>query len=64
MKLKYILSILLLGFITVFIGALFKLESYPYASELLLLGFSLKVLAAGLLIVKLLMNKDSKALNS
>ena len=64
MKLKYILVLFILGFLVTVLGALFKLESWPYASELLMIGLPLKALAGLLLIVKLLMNKTDKTLNS
>lgn len=63
-KVKHILGLFIFGFILTVIGALFKLESWPYASELLIIGLPLKVLAMFLLIVKLLRNKTDKLLNS
>jgi hypothetical protein len=63
MKIKHILVIFILGFMITSLGALFKLESWPYASELLIIGLPMKVLAGLLLIVKLLLNKADKTLN-
>lgn len=64
MKIKHILVLFILGFVLTVIGALLKLESWPYASELLIIGLPLKALALLLLIVKLLRNKTNKLLNS
>lgn len=64
MKIKHILVLFIFGFIVTVIGALFKLESWPYASELLIIGLPLKALALLLLIIKLLRNKTNKLLNS
>lgn len=54
MKLKYALLILVAGFIVVTLGALFKLESWEYASELLIIGLALKFIGGILVLYKLL----------
>ena len=64
MKLKLILVLFLLGFLFILAGAFFKLESWPNASLLLLIGFALNCVAVLLLIVKLLTNRTNKTLNS
>lgn len=64
MKLKLIISLFLIGFLFILVGAFFKLESWPGASLLLLIGFSSNCIGVLLLIVKLLTNKTNKTLNS
>ena len=44
MKLKHALLIFLAGFVVTTLGALFKLESWEFASELLIVGLSLKLI--------------------
>ncbi len=60
MKLKYALLIFLAAFIFVFLGALFKLESWAYASELLIVGLALKFIGGVLVLYKLLTHPKIK----
>ena len=64
MKLKHILALFILGAIITVLGALFKLESWPNSSLMLIVGLSTNILALLLIVVKLLMNKTDKTLNS
>ncbi|MFN0035496.1 MAG: hypothetical protein ACKVUS_10525 [Saprospiraceae bacterium] len=60
MKLKYALLIFLAGFILIVLGMLFKLESWEFASELLIAGLILKFIGGILLIYKLLTHPKVK----
>ena len=60
MKLKYILAILILGFLFDIVGALFKIQHWPYGSELLTIGTLIKLVSGILLISKLLFTKKGK----
>lgn len=53
-KFKFVLISFLLGILFVIIGALFKIQHYPNANLLLLLGMAFKSLALILLIVKII----------
>jgi hypothetical protein len=60
MKMKHALLIFLSGFIVTALGALFKLESWEYASELLIVGLSLKFTGGILMLYKLLTHPKVK----
>ncbi|WP_452222467.1 GldL-related protein [Lacinutrix salivirga] len=54
------LILFLIGFILVILGSLFKIQHWPYGSELLTLGMFLKVIAAIILIIKLIKYAKTK----
>ena len=54
MKIKHLLAIIIFGFIFTIIGALFKIQHWAYASEILTIGTLIKVVFAILLIHKIL----------
>jgi hypothetical protein len=53
MKYKYIGLIGIIGISIYMVGSLFKIESWPYASEMLILGVLFKFIALMMLIVKI-----------
>lgn len=57
MKVKYILAILILSWIVIGLGALFKLTHKPGADMFLTIGFGMEILAAVLAIIKLFTSK-------
>ncbi|CAM1348582.1 gliding motility protein GldL [Tenacibaculum insulae] len=60
MKLKYIISIFVLGIIFITLGALFKVLHLMLAVELLTFGTILQIIAFILFIIKLFTNKKFK----
>lgn len=62
MKLKYIITIFVLGIIFVTLGALLKILHWMYGPELLTLGTFLQIFASILFIIKLFTNKKFKDL--
>jgi hypothetical protein len=58
MKLVYPLTILFVGFALTMFGALFKLESWEGASEMLIFGTIFHVLGIGLLIYRAIRKLD------
>lgn len=60
MKLKYIITVFVLGIVFVTLGAFFKILHWIYASELLTTGTFLQILASILFIIKLFTNKKFK----
>jgi hypothetical protein len=60
MKTKYALIILIVGFIVSFIGALFKLMHWPYASVLLIASTFLQVVGTIILLYKLVTHPKIK----
>ncbi len=58
MKLVYPLTILFIGIALTFFGALFKLESWEGASEMLIVGTIAQVVAIGLLFYRALKNQN------
>lgn len=60
MKVKHIITIFILGFIFITIGALFKILHWQFAAELLTVGTFLKLISGVLLIWKILTNKKFK----
>ncbi len=54
MKIKHLLIFIIFGFIFTVIGALFKIQHWPYASEILTIGTLIKVIFGILLIWKIL----------
>jgi hypothetical protein len=53
MKTKYALIILIVGFVISFIGVLFKLMHWPYASIMLITSTFLQVIGSIILLYKL-----------
>jgi|GEM_PF-5937749 len=62
LKFKHVFIIYLTGFFLTGIGALFKIQSWMYASEALTLGYVIYGLAVVLLIVKLVFFKDKDSI--
>ena len=60
MKLKYIITIFILGVILITIGALFKILHWMYGAELLTIGTVLQIIALFMFIGKLFTNKKFK----
>jgi hypothetical protein len=60
MKVKYILVLFLIGFLFVLVGALFRIQHYPYALVLLFVGTSLKIIAILLSLWKVFTSKKLK----
>lgn len=60
MKVKHIIIILLISIIFSVIGALFKIQHWPYGGELLTIGSGLRVIALILGIWKVLTNRKFK----
>ena len=58
MKIKYIILIFCLAFPLVIIGSLFKIMHWPGAGAILLVGFSLKAIAAILAVWKAIMGQE------
>jgi hypothetical protein len=58
MKVKHILILFISVYILRIIGGFFKLESWPYASELLILGTAVLILSLIIALIKLLIIKD------
>ncbi len=61
MKLKKLLLpiiVILFGLIFTIIGALFKIQHWPYGPELLTLGMSLKVIGILIIIVILILRRN------
>jgi hypothetical protein len=54
MKIKHLLVVIIIGFIWTIIGTLFKIQHWPYASEILVIGTLIKVIFGILLIWKIL----------
>ena len=54
MKVKHLLVFIIIGFIFTIIGSLFKIQHWPYANEILVIGTLLKVVFGILLIIKIL----------
>ncbi|AUC83478.1 gliding motility protein GldL [Lacinutrix sp. Bg11-31] len=54
MKIKHLLAFIIFGFIFNIIGTLFKIQHWPYASEILTIGTLIKVIFGILLIYKIL----------
>lgn len=54
MKIKHILAFIIFGFIFTIIGTLFKIQHWPYASQILTIGSLIKVIFGILLIRKVL----------
>lgn len=54
MKIKHLLVVILIGFLWTIVGALFKIQHWPYANEILVIGTLIKVLFIILLIWKIL----------
>lgn len=61
MKIKHLLIFIIFGFIFTVIGGLFKIQHWPYASEILTIGTLLKVIFGILLIWKILTTDKFKA---
>ncbi len=57
MKVKYIIALLLIGWIVMIVGALYKLTHKPGADLVLTIGTGIKVVAIFLGIVKLFTSK-------
>lgn len=53
MKVKHLLVFIIFGFIFTIIGTLFKIQHWPYASEMLTIGTLIKVIFGILLIWKI-----------
>lgn len=62
LKFKHPIILLVIGWIFVSIGSLFKIESLPYASLILTIGFLTYGLALLLLVIKLLLFKDKNSI--
>ena len=60
MKIKHILALFVLGVCVVVLGALFKIQHWPGASKMLIVGMIAQVVSGILFIWKLLTMKDSK----
>lgn len=60
MKLRYLLVLLVLGFMFTIIGTLFKIMHWAFASEFYMVGVFLKLLFGILLVYKLLTTKKFK----
>lgn len=60
MKTKHALVVLVIAFLVVLAGALFKIMHWPLGNELLILGLSLKVIGVILLLYKLLTHSKFK----
>ena len=60
-KIKHILILFLIGWIMYQIGALFKIMSWEYDSQLLTLGTFVKVLSALIGIIKLVSIKEVRS---
>ena len=53
MKTKYIISIFIIGCISMLVGSMFKIMHWPYTSQLIITGTALQVLGALLTIGKI-----------
>jgi hypothetical protein len=60
MKLKYIITVFIVGIILITLGALFKVLHWMFAPELLAIGTVLQIIAFILFIIKLFTNKKFK----
>ncbi len=58
-KIKHVLIILAIGMIPFTIGILFKIQSWPFGSEFLLIGTSLLLLGFVLAIIKMMLTKSA-----
>lgn len=56
-KIAYIVIVFIFAWILISIGILFKLQSWPYASELLTMGVALNVLSLLLVLLRLRLKK-------
>lgn len=61
MKIKHILIVLILGVVFTIAGSLFKILHYIGATQLLILGMGLQVVAGLLAIWKLITSKNSNS---
>ena len=57
MKTKYILVLIIVGFLLAIIGSLFKIQHWPYGFELYLIGTLFKLVFGIALIYKILIFK-------
>ncbi len=60
MKIKYILILLVIAFLTTTVGALFKFLHWSYGNEVLLFGVLIKIIIGIVLIFKLFTTKKFK----
>jgi hypothetical protein len=60
LKYSFIAIVYLIGVICNLLGVLFKIESWPYASELLIISTALQVFAVAILILKIIKQKGFK----
>ena len=60
MKIKYLLVVILIGFLCTIIGTLFKIQHWQFAGEIFALGSIIKVIFIVLLIWKILSSDKSK----
>lgn len=60
MKVKHIIAVYLFGMLIIIIGSLFKIQHWPYGSELLTAGSAIETVALLLGIWKVLTNKKFK----
>jgi uncharacterized membrane protein len=57
-KFKYIIVIFIISWILLSVGALFKIQSWPYASEMLTVGTVFQVISYLLTLLKVAFYKD------
>lgn len=62
MKYWVIITVVLFGLMITIIGSLFKIMHWPYASLMLIMGMGLKALGILLLLVKVVMARNSNPL--